>query len=74
MNIVRVSKEDCQEGALAHLDQLILLRELPNEWALAARIGDWLFLLGLADQPSTEDLVDMTPVGLREIRKRVEEA
>lgn len=66
-----VSEDDCRRAAVEAIDNLIRLRELPDEWQLADEIDNWLFLLGEEDAPSSSDLVDMDLAGLRNLRDRI---
>jgi len=66
-----VSEDDCRRAAVEAIDNLIRLRELPDEWQLADEIGNWLFLLGEKNTPSSSDLVDMDPADLRNLRDRI---
>lgn len=66
-----VSEDDCRGAAVEAIDNLIRLRELPNEWQLADEIGNWLFLLGEKNVPSSSDLVDMSLANLRDLRDRI---
>lgn len=65
-----VSEDDCRRAAIEAVDNLIRLRELPDEWQLADEIGNWLFLLG-ESVPSSSDLVDMSLANLRDLRDRI---
>lgn len=66
-----VSEDDCRVAAVEAIDNLIRLRELPDEWQLADEVGNWLFLLGEKNVPSPSDLVDMSLAGLRNLRDRI---
>lgn len=66
-----VSEDDCRGAAVEAIDNLIRLRELPDEWQLADEIGNWLFLLGEKDVPSSSDLVNMSLANLRDLRDRI---
>lgn len=66
-----VSEDDCRRAAVEAIDNLIRLRELPDEWQLADEIGNWLFLLGEKDVPSSSDLVNMSLANLRGLRDRI---
>lgn len=65
-----VSEDDCRGAAVEAIDNLIRLRELPDEWQLADEVGNWLFLLG-ESVPSSSDLVDMSLANLRDLRDRI---
>lgn len=66
-----VSEDNCRRAAIEAIDSLIRLRELPDEWQLADEIGNWLFLLGEENVPSSGDLVDMDLDGLQNLRDRI---
>lgn len=66
-----VSEDDCRRAAVEAIDNLIRLRELPDEWQLADEIGNWLFLLGEKNVPGSSDLVGMNLAGLRNLRDRI---
>lgn len=66
-----VSEDDCRVAAVEAIDNLIRLRELPDEWQLADEVGNWLFLLGEEDVPGSSDLVNMSLANLRDLRDRI---